>query len=143
MLYSLGPIELKIVDTVNPTRGRASSAHPFASHDVLGTAPIYEDMGEGESRRTISCVTFPNDDLFSQGLSSIAALNLARSSGVPQLLLRGDGTLLGFFLITGVQETEETLDWTGVPGEVQIEIELTLAEAPFADALFNLFGGVL
>lgn len=142
MLYSLGPIEFRLAP-LNPQRTRTASRYPFVSHDVLGAAPIYEDMGDGEKRFSISCVTFPNNDLFADGLSVVGALETARAAGVSLLLMRGDGTLLGYYLIVGVQEMGETLDWVGVPGELQIEIELLRADPPFADAIFNLFGGIL
>ncbi|MDQ0301346.1 phage tail protein [Ancylobacter polymorphus] len=142
MLYSLGPVELRLAP-LNPTRTQNSARYPFAEHDVLGAPPAYEDMGDGERKFSLSCITFPNDDLFAGGLTSIAALEVARSSAVPQLFLRGDGLLLGFYLIEGLRETGETLDWVGVPGAVELEIDLLRSDAPFADSIFNLFGGAL
>jgi len=142
MLFSIGPVELKLAP-LNPQRTRSSALYPYASHEILGAAPLFEDMGDGERRFTISCVTFPNDDVFTGGLTAIGMLEQARASGVSQLLLRGDFTLLGFYLITDIQETGETLGWDGVAGEISLEIELTRAEAPFAASVFGVFGGLL
>ena len=129
MLFMLGPVEFDVAP-LNARGSKFKADFDFAEHKVLGAAPVYENMGTGEKVRTIKGTTFPNSDGFEGGIDTLRALESMRLKGEPQHLIRGDGTTLGWYLITSLTIDEDHLDPDGVPGEMKFELSLTFTEAP-------------
>jgi phage protein U len=139
MLLSIGPL----VFDVAPFNAREIghwAGEDFARHDVIGALRPHEHVGPGDESWTISAVLFP--EKFG-GLSSLDVLHAIRKGAVPQLMVRGDGVVLGFVMVTQVSETSSYLDAGGVGRMIEVEITLEAAVQPSAPSLFeqlyNLF----
>jgi hypothetical protein len=103
-------------------------------------------MGEGDERFAIIGTLFPlrMAQLYGQsGLDELQTLDTIRKAGQPQILVRGDGANLGWFLVEEVHEKNTRLMATGI-GQI-IEYEISLVKSPTAasaqsmlDVIFGL-----
>ncbi|KAB0269075.1 phage tail protein [Microvirga brassicacearum] len=138
MLMMLGPVAFEIAP-LNAVGHSRSGEYPFAEHDVLGTEPVYENMGGGGRTFSIKGITFPNSPGFTGGAAALDIIESLRLSGTPQHLLRGDFTPMGWFLIRKLTQDSESLGFNGVGGKVAFEISLTQCGAPD----FGAFGSII
>lgn len=136
MLFQLGGLQIDTVPFEAHETSRESGAD-FASKDVVGAPRPREFVGGADERFTLSGTLFPYNF---GGLTGLGALDGIRASGDPQILVRGDGANLGWFLVEKVREKSSKLGPSGV-GRV-IEYELTLVRSPNAGGgggAFSLF----
>lgn len=138
-LLSVGPLVFDL--RVNLHQYSRESAEDFARKDVIGARRPYEHVGEGDERLTLSAKLFP-DRL--GGAGAVDALHEIKRTGSPQLVIRGDGKVFGFYVITSVQDSGEYLDASGRPRMVDVEVTLERCDQPSAadafGSLLNLFG---
>ncbi|RWC91640.1 MAG: phage tail protein [Mesorhizobium sp.] len=136
-LMSLGPVVFDLVTNLTEHQKKGESA--FAKHEVVGSAPIYETMGENEGTFTLTGVIHP---AHFGGLGTLATLEAARLAAVPLPLMRGDYTPVGWVLIQGLSELSGYLDEKGVGREVQFSVELLRVGSPgvgMASSILRLF----
>lgn len=133
MLLSIGPLVFDIAP-FNATEIGHQAAEDFARHDVIGARRPHEHVGPGDEGWTISARLFP--EKFG-GLSSLQVLHGLRSGAVPQSMVRGDGAVLGFVVVTQVRETSTYLDPAGVGRMIEVEITVEATAAPAASSLFE------
>ena len=128
MLMQLGEVTFEVApfnaDSVNRETG-----YDFASKDVMGRRRPREAMGEADEYVDISGTLFP--EKFG-GLSTMDTLHKMRQGGTPQILVRGDGLKMGWFLIEKIREKSTYLDAQGVGKKIDFDIQLTLADKPSA-----------
>jgi phage protein U len=137
MLCSLGPIAFDVTPFSVVQTEELSSAD-YARKDVVGAAPGHEHVGDGEGTVRLSARLFP--ERFG-GLDSLDALDRVRRSGVAQMMVRGDGKVIGFVLVTEVRAQSQFLDGEGVGRMIEVELTLTRAAQPSpASAFAQLFG---
>ncbi|KAB2861791.1 MAG: phage tail protein [Bauldia sp.] len=140
MLASIGPVVFEVQPLSILSVDEAGAAD-FARKDIVGGRPGYEHMGIGEETTKISARLFP--ERFG-GLDSLAALESIRRSGVPQMMVRGDGKVLGFMIVSRIEQRSSYLDPAGVGRLIDVDIDLIRAAAPSAASafaqLFGLFG---
>jgi phage protein U len=139
MLYCLGPVVFQLVP-LNTDKVSAETRHPFAEHEVVGGPPLYENMGEGERGYSLKGCVFPEHF---GGLAELAALRSMVRAGVPQHLMRGDGTPMGWVALEKISEESETLGFTGIGREITYCLDMKVATAPGAGALIDIIGGLL
>ncbi len=127
MIASLGPVTFNLtVDLQGYTEKWVSN---FAKHEVVGTGPVYEDTGDGESTLTLKGTLHPY--LFKGAMGGLAALKGLRAAKLPVTLTRGDYTPLGWFLINEISAEHSTLDpFDGVGQEIEYTVELISAGPP-------------
>lgn len=140
MLYALGPIDFEVAP-FNTHEVERSHAADFANKDLLGRRRGHEFVGDGDETLSFSCKLFPHK---LGGLNQLQILDALRASGSPQMLMRGDGSPLGWFVITRVRERSTYLDRKGVGRMIDVDIELMRDDPPsaadYVSSLFNLFG---
>jgi phage protein U len=140
MLYSLGPLVFEVAPFNTHEVKRTASAD-FAAKDLLGRRKSHEFVGDGDEKIELRGKLFPQK---LGGLDGLAMLEGLRASGTPYMLMRGDGTPLGWFLVERVQEQSSHHDAKGVGRLIEFEIELVRDDAPspanFLASLFTLFG---
>lgn len=140
MLYALGPLAFEVAPFNAHEFDRASAAD-FAAKDLLGRRKGHEFVGDGDEKIGLRGRLFPEK---LGGLDGLALLDAMRASGVPQMLIRGDGTPLGWFLIERVRETSTHLNAAGVGRRIEFDIDLLRDDPPsaadFVAALFTLLG---
>jgi hypothetical protein len=140
MLYALGPLVFEVAP-FNTHEVNRTHAADFAAKDLLGRRKSHEFVGAGDEKIEMHGKLFPQK---LGGLDGLALLDGMRASGTPYMLLRGDGTPLGWFVIERVQEKSSHLDAKGVGRLIEFDIELTRDDAPspanYLAGLFSLFG---
>lgn len=141
MLYMLGPVLLSLAP-LNATSLTEDGEHPFAEHPVLGTAPLYEDMGQGPRSVRLRGITFPHVAEFASGLGMLDVLEGARRAGQPLPVMRGDFVFLGYFVIERLSLEGQYLDFDGVPKELRFDLLLKACDAPPASSVYGLFTGM-
>jgi phage protein U len=130
MLLNLGSVVFEILpiglDEIN--HGATAS---FASHAVLGDMPPLEFTGKGPETWHIRGTLMPEFSANagvgdgSGGLSDIDALHAMRQSGQAQPLVRGDGTPMGYVVLTRVTERSRKLNAQGIGRIIEVEIDVT------------------
>lgn len=140
MLYALGPLTFTVAP-FNANEIDRSTAADFAKKQLLGRRKGNEFVGEGDEQITMHGTLFPET---LGGLDGLDVLDVMRSAGVAQMLVRGDGRPMGWFLIERVRETGRHLDAKGVARQIEFSIELIRDDAPSAEdflaTLFTILG---
>lgn len=140
MLYAIGPLTFEVA----PFNTHEVSRDTRTSHvnkPVIGSRPPLEFTGDGPEEITFQATLFPHKF---GGLSSLDTLDSMRASGMPHALVRGDGACFGWYCVTHVREKSTYLDAGGVGKVIEVEITLSLDEAPdgggYFSALISLLG---
>lgn len=126
MLYQLGALTFDVMP-FNVHEITREAGADFAAKDVLGRLRPREFVGEGDNHFRFVGNLYPEK---LGGLPGLAALDAMRISGMPHILVRGDGTNLGWWLVERASERSTYLDKEGV-GRL-IEYEISLVKAPSA-----------
>lgn len=139
MLYMIGPVAIDVYpyNVHEVSRERETE---FAEKSVIGRLPPNEWVGEKSDTMTLSGQLLPEH--LPGGLSMHALLHSMRKEGKPQMVLRGDGEVLGWFLITKATEKETFLGWTGVGQVIEISIELKRDDPPDAEGFMGGFAQI-
>ena len=119
-LYQLGAIQFQVAP-VNISEVSRETGSDFAAKDVMGAPRPREYVGEADERLTFAGTLFPQKF---GGLSGIDALQSLARGGQPQMLMRGDGSVFGWYVIEKVTDKHSYLDVAGVGRMIEFEIEL-------------------
>ena len=140
MLYALGPLVFDVAP-LNVHEADRSAEADFANKDLMGRRKGHEFVGEGDERINMRGRLFPEK---LGGLAGLAMLDQMRASGAPQILVRGDGTKLGWFIVKRVSEQHGHLGRTGIGRQIEFDIDLLRDDAPsaanYVASLFSLLG---
>jgi phage protein U len=126
MLYALGSVVFEVAPLNVDQVGRSGAAD-FAEKPLLGRRPSLEFMGAGAEELTLQGRLFPEK---LGGLDEFEELRQLMRSGAAQHLIRGDGEVLGWRVITALQEVSRFLDAQGVGRVVEFEISTREADPP-------------
>lgn len=124
-LMMLGPVSFDM--KLNPQKLSRSSEASFAVHDVVGAAPVREDMGEGDTTYEITGVIYPHHF---GGLEGLAALDAARKARIPLPYMRGTLSPVGWVVIEKLTVDEEEIGQFGVGMEINFTASLAAVETP-------------
>lgn len=142
MLMMVGPVILKVAP-FNLTDYTHTHGGSFAEKPVMGGRQPLEWMGQATETWNLSAKLFPARF---GGSSSLAILSAVRASGLPQFMLRGDGSLMGWVVVEQVTEKFTMLDTNGVGKVIDVAISLKRSQPPtpagYVAALSGLFSGV-
>ena len=138
MLLMIGPVRLSLAP-FNPVGYEHSHETRYAVKPVVGGSEPLEFIGEGANTWTIQARLFP--ERFG-GESGLSILELARRSGRPQYLMRGDGRLMGWVAILSVTERSSFLDASGVGRVIDVDITVRRSPRPSSGLYFAIFGGL-
>lgn len=138
MLYQLGFISFQVYP-VNAEGVTLRMGSDFAAHDVIGGQKPRESVGQGDTHIQLFGKMFPHKF----GMGGWPALQAMAVSGVPQMLIRGDGTVMGWMLIEELRERHSYLDASGV-GRI-IDFDIAMVQSPTgasASAMISLLGNL-
>lgn len=124
ILYQLGAFTFDVFP-VNVHEVERQMGADYAAKDIVGAMRPREFTGEADDRVKLSGRLFPQR---LGGSAGIGALQALARTGEPQLLIRGDGEVLGWYLIEQVTDKHTFLDVAGV-GRM-IELEAALVKTP-------------
>ena len=134
LLYQLGAYTFEVAP-LNIHETTEETGHDLAAKDIIGAHRPREAMGEADNRRVFEGLLFPRA---LGGFASLEGLKAISKSGVPQLLLRGDGAMLGFWFVEKVKDKHEYLDRHGVGRMIGFSIDLVKSPlAPSAEAMMS------
>lgn len=140
MLYAFGPLAFEVAP-FNAHEIERRHGADFAAKDLLGRRRGHEYVGDGDETVSFTGKMFPHK---LGGMESLDILDALRASGAPQMLLRGDGKVFGWFILTQARERSSFMDARGIGRVIDVDIELLRDDAPSATdyvaSLFNLFG---
>lgn len=103
MLAGLGPFRFDVTGLPANQISRETSGR-WASHDVVGTAPLLEFIGPGTDQITINADLFPSD-LHPTSPAQLAALRAATRAGSTFMFVLDTGDVIGRVEIDKVSET--------------------------------------
>lgn len=138
MLMKIGLVECDMAFNVD--RLARETAHDYAEKPVVGAMPPLEDVGIGPESLTVSGRLIPGK---LGGLGTLEILRRAQTTGAPQFVLRGDGTVFGFYVLLSINEDHSFLDREGVGQVVDIAVKMQKSAAPNPAGFFeSLFGAL-
>ncbi len=140
MLFQLGLITIDSPGPFNATDSSEEFGGDHAVKAVVGARQPREFVGPADGKMTLSGTLFP--DLFARyghatGLNEVETLRAMAEGGAPQILVRGDGSNLGWWIIEKVSQKASKLSAGGVGRVIAYDIALvkSAASASPADAL--------
>lgn len=138
MLLNVGGVSFEVVAPNIHAFDQTFDAD-FVEKPVAGGTKPLEFVGNGTRELKVSGRLFPKK---TGGLSSLSTLAALQASGLPQVVMRGDGTPLGWFAITHLEEKHTYLSADGVGQVVEFSIDLKRdPEGPDMTAFFSRMGG--
>lgn len=126
MLFQLGLLTMDVYP-FNTTDYSRDTGADFVKHDVIGTMRPSEFTGEADESMSLQFRLFPEK---LGGLRELEILHQMRRSGIPQILVRGDGYNLGWFNIEKVNENSKAIDNQGVGRDISGTISLSRSPRP-------------
>lgn len=137
MLMQVGPLQFD-VQPFNAHEITHSAETDYAKKDVVGRRRIYEHVGEGVETLEFKGKLFP---FKVGGLGALQLLHRIRQSGAAQYVVRGDGTAMGWFVVTKAVAVSSHLAFNGVGQQIDVTVTIERADSPGAAGAFaNLFG---
>jgi len=127
MLFQIGPVTVDSPGPFNATDTSEEFGADYAVKAVVGARQPREFTGPADAKMTLSGTLFP--DLFARaghatGLHQIELLRSITNTGAPQILVRGDGKNLGWWLIEKVTQKSTKLAANGVGRVIAYDIAL-------------------
>lgn len=132
MLYQLGVVTFEVAP-VNVEKVTRDVGHDFAAKDIVGAQRPRESVGEADEKINMSGCLFPQR---LGGLSGLELLEQMAISGEPQMLVRGDGRVFGWYFIEHMREDSAYLDRNGVGRKIDFTIDLV--KSPSAPSVFSM-----
>jgi phage protein U len=121
MLYQVGAVTMQTrpfnVDAANEAGSASTVGKP-----VLGRLAPQEFVGEGETVLTLSGKLLPTRI---GGLTELDVLEQYRANGAAVPVIRGDGVVLGNYVVTGTRKDHQSLTRNGVGFELHYSVALT------------------
>lgn len=144
MQYMVGSL---IFDTFpfSVTGVEREDAYDYAKHDLMSRRKGYERAGAGDDTLTLSGEFLP---FHIGGLSQLETARALKDSGSEQFVMRGDGYVVGWFVITSVKESHaDAVAPNGIAYKVKHDLKLERVDDPgqstgadLIDAVLSLFG---
>jgi phage protein U len=123
MLWQIGPVTLSTFP-LSTTGVEREDVADFAVHDLLGRRKGREHVGEGDDSITMRGSILPFAPML-DGRRELEMLRGAMKSGEPQLVMRGDGTNMGWYVVESISETATEIQYNGVGFRIDVEWKLT------------------
>jgi len=120
MLYMIGAVQVDTFPFSVDGVSRSGSAD-IATKPLLNGLKGAEFMGEGDDKLSLRGQLLPARI---GGLAELEALRALMNQGAASPVMRGDGTRLGSYMITGLRENHRHLLRDGVGAVVKVSISL-------------------
>lgn len=137
VLYMLGGIQFNVFP-VNISEVEVETGADYAAKDIVGAMRTREFTGVADNKVKFSGTLFPHKF---GGMSGLAALQAMAAAGQPQMLIRGDGAVFGWFVIEKVVDKHAFIDVVGVGRMIEFEIELV--SSPIRGSVGSMIGTLI
>jgi len=125
ILGTIGPCVFTLKTNLQSIRYQWQNA--YAVHQVIGTSPVYEDMGIGESSIEISGIIKPRALGVDGGFTALLGASKART---PLPFMLSDLTAMGWVIIDEVKRDDENLDLIGIGRTIEFKASLLRTGTP-------------
>jgi len=132
MLYSYGQIQFE-VEPLNVHEADHNTGTDWARKEIAGAGVYREWVGEADEEITLRGRIFPHK---LGGLSELEIIESFRRAGQAEQLMRGDGVVLGWFVIERLSRTHRFLGRDGVGQAIQFEATFMRCPVPDANEYF-------
>ncbi len=119
-MLALGPYRFSLNTGAYQSLKR-SSEYRWPSIERIGQEPLLQAIGPGSDRIDLDGVIYPH---FRGGLGQINAMRDSASKQEPLMLINGLGEVLGRFVITQIEETQNTFLPDGMPRKIEFRLSL-------------------
>jgi len=120
MMLALGPYRFSLNTGAYQSLKR-SSEYRWSALERIGQEPLLQAVGPGSDRIDLDGVIYPH---FRGGLGQINAMRDAAVRQEPLMLINGLSEVLGRFVITQIEETQNTFLPDGVPRKIEFRLSL-------------------
>lgn len=120
MMLALGPYRFSLNTSAYQSLKR-SSEYRWPSIERIGKEPLLQAIGPGCDRIDLDGVIYPH---FRGGLGQINAMRDSAQKQEPFLLINGQGNVLGRFVITQIEESQNTFLADGAPRKIEFRLSL-------------------
>ncbi len=120
MLYMLGGISFEVMP-LNIYEVTHETGADYAAKDVVGAFRPREYMGPADPKLNFKGRLFPHKF---GGLPPLTALQAMAVAGIPQMLIRGDGFVFGWYLIEKIEVGHGFIDAAGLGRMIEFDIDL-------------------
>ena len=120
MMLALGPYRFSL-NTIAYQSLKRSSEYRWPSIERIGQEPLLQALGQGSDRIDLDGVIYPH---FRGGLGQINAMRDSAAKQEPLMLINGLGEVLGRFVITQIEESQNTFLADGTPRKIEFRLSL-------------------
>lgn len=120
MMLALGPYRFSLNTSAYQSLKR-SSEYRWPSIERIGKEPLLQAIGAGCDRIDLDGVIYPH---FRGGLGQINAMRDSAQRQEPLMLINGQGNVLGRFVITQIEESQNTFLADGAPRKIEFRLSL-------------------
>lgn len=120
MMLALGPYRFSLNTSAYQTLKR-SSEYRWPQVERIGQEPLLQALGQGSDSIDLDGVIYPH---FRGGLGQLGNMRDSASRQEPLMLINGLGEVLGRFVITQIEETQNTFLPDGVPRKIEFRLSL-------------------
>ncbi len=147
ILYTIGAIQMLCPMGLNPQDAIEDFGGDFAVKPIVGAQQPREFVGPADTHLVLSGTIFPFRYAAaggSSGQTEIAQLKAYAAAGEPVPVTRGDGLVMGFYLIERVQLKHSKLAKTGLGRQQEFVLQMVQSPSgPSQATLTNLFTGLI
>ncbi len=120
MMLALGPYRFSLNTSAYQSLKR-SSEYRWPSIERIGKEPLLQAIGPGCDHIELDGVIYPH---FRGGLGQINAMRDSAQRQEPLMLINGQGNVLGRFVITQIEESQNTFLADGTPRKIEFRLSL-------------------
>ena len=120
MMLALGPYRFSLNTSAYQSLKR-SSEYRWPSTPRIGKEPLLQAIGPGCDHIDLDGVIYPH---FRGGLGQINAMRDSAAKQEPLMLINGQGNVLGRFVITQIEESQNTFLADGAPRKIEFRLSL-------------------
>lgn len=120
MMLALGPYRFSLNTSAYQSLKR-SSEYRWPSIERIGKEPLLQAIGPGCDHIDLDGVIYPH---FRGGLGQINAMRDSAQRQEPLMLINGQGNVLGRFVITQIEESQNTFLADGTPRKIEFRLSL-------------------
>nr|WP_040458269.1 phage tail protein [Holospora obtusa] len=119
-MLALGPYRFSLNTSAYQSLKR-SSEYRWPSIERIGKEPLLQAIGPGCDHIDLDGVIYPH---FRGGLGQINAMRDSAQRQEPLMLINGQGNVLGRFVITQIEESQNTFLADGAPRKIEFRLSL-------------------
>jgi len=134
MLFQWGALQFDITP-LNVHEADQMTVTDWARKEIAGAAIYREWVGEGDEEIALRGRVFPHR---LGGLTELEVLESFRRQGKAELLMRGDGAVLGWYVLEKLSRAHRFLGADGIGQQINFEGHFARCPVPDANAYFPM-----